>query len=72
MKVKHLIRELQKCGPELEVITEGCDCCGDSFAVTQESDQGTVTIVRSDSDFSREIGGPFEDYANVEDTPKPL
>jgi len=35
MKVKHLIVELQKFNPELEVITEGCDCDGDSASVKE-------------------------------------
>jgi hypothetical protein len=41
MKVKHLIEELMKCDQELDVITEGCDCDGDSYAV-KESDRNTI------------------------------
>lgn len=33
MKVKHLINELRKINPDLEVITEGCDCWGPTFRV---------------------------------------
>lgn len=33
MRVKHLIEELSKCDPEMEVQTEGCDCYGDTVSV---------------------------------------
>lgn len=45
MLVKHLIEELQKCNPEAEVITEGCDCQGDSAYVSID-DEATVCINR--------------------------
>ena len=71
MKVKHLIRELQKCDPELEVATEGCDCYGDTFAVViREPERGRrdfrdVVICRSN-----EVAGPV--YDNTADTPNPI
>lgn len=33
MRVKELIRLLQKCDPEATVITEGCDCFGTPWDV---------------------------------------
>jgi len=35
MKVKHLIERLKKFDPELEVVTEGCDCNGDTYSVVE-------------------------------------
>lgn len=69
MKVKHLIRELQKCDPEMEVVTEGCDCTGDSYKVSVDpgwdGQPPMVSIDRSDRN-----GG--DGYANTDDTPVPF
>lgn len=64
MKVKHLIRELKKCNPELEVITEGCDCQGDSAAVKRQ--KTSVLIIRG---ASLETDEPYD---NTQDTLEPL
>lgn len=61
MLVKHLIRELQHCNPDSEVWTEGCDCIGETYSVSHETD-GSVMINRP----ARGI------YQNGEDTPEPL
>jgi len=37
LTVAGLIEELQKFSPHLPVLTEGCDCYGDAFRVTEES-----------------------------------
>lgn len=66
MLVKHLIRELLKCGQDVEVITEGCDCVGDSYAVEISKDGLRVMITRSD------YRPPGTDYDNTNDTPRPL
>lgn len=80
MKVKHLIRELQKCDPEAEVWTEGCDCTGESHRV--EADEDGVTVCRQYAHGGRfrpqpgvEYPGmaPAEpEYDNEDDTPEPL
>lgn len=62
MLVKNLIRELQKCDPNMEVITEGCDCDGNSIKVTVNN--RCVYIEREDYS--------FKDYKNNQDTPFPL
>ena len=67
MKVKHLIRELQKCPPEAEVWTEGCDCQGESFSVEIQKRDGSVMINRE-----WDKGPNDEYYDNTHDTPKPL
>ena len=48
MKVKHLIRELLKTNEEYEVITEGCDCNGNSFKLEIDTVDKIVCINRSD------------------------
>lgn len=50
MLVKHLIEELKKCDPEGEVMTEGCDCDGDSAFLERdyyEDGSNAVYIHRS-------------------------
>jgi len=69
MKVKHLIKELQKCDPELSVITEGCDCQGDTFSLDYDS-SGDITICRSD--YVRDYKGELIEYENDQDTPEPI
>lgn len=44
MKVKELIVELEKCNPEKEVWTEGCDCWGNTVKIKEDAD--TVLIER--------------------------
>lgn len=66
MKVKHLIRELLKCDPEMPVITEGCDCEGESYRVAIEN--GGVTICRQH--YGDEPNN--SNYDNSTDTPRPL
>lgn len=63
MRVKHLIRELHRCDPEAEVLTEGCDCYGDSYAL-DTSEAGEVLIQRSAMCDTA--------YQNSDDTPRPL
>lgn len=65
MLVKHLIRELQKCDPEAEVITEGCDCVGDTFSLAVNGK--VVEVSRPD----RYVSHP-DLYENTSDTPHPL
>lgn len=65
MLVKHLIRELQKCDPELPVETEGCDCYGDTYFV--EQNESLVCIQRSDF-----IVRFPDKYDNTLDTPLPI
>jgi hypothetical protein len=65
MLVKHLISELKKCNPEAEVITEGCDCTGDTFSLALKGN--VVKISRSDR-----YGNYADTYANTDDTPHPL
>ena len=67
MLVKHLIRELQKCNPEAEVTTEGCDCTGDSYNLEITPDGMLVEIGRHDA----YVRYP-DKYDNRTDTPKPL
>lgn len=60
MKVKDLIARLQKCDPELEVQTEGCDCNGDTgfvalFPADEAYPTDVVMICRSDSQFSADF-----------------
>lgn len=64
MLVKHLIRELQKCNPEARVITEGCDCTGDTYSLAPESKGRWVEISRSERYTKK--------YDNGSDTPDPL
>jgi hypothetical protein len=45
VKVKDLIARLQKCDSELEVLTEGCDCNGDTSFVIVIDDHGGQTVV---------------------------
>ena len=63
MRVKHLIRELQKLDPEAVVQTEGCDCVGDTFCV-EVGTRGEVEIRRSSNFTAR--------YDNGDDTRLPL
>jgi len=72
MKVSDLIRELRKCPPDLPVVTEGCDCNGDTYAVSIDVSgvlPTCVLIERSDSNIDRYEG---EEYDNKADTPRPL
>ena len=67
MLVKHLIRELNKFSHDVEVMTEGCDCYGDTYCVRWlDEDRDTVMIQRSG-------GFDFNDstYVNSNDTPLP-
>lgn len=64
MLVKHLIRELQKVNPEFQVLTEGCDCFGESAYVAIDATDKSISIMR-DSSFGR-------NYNNYEDTKLPL
>lgn len=63
MLVKHLIRELSKFDPELEVIIEACGFDGDTCLV--ELIDGLVYIQCS------EFKGLDFAYDNAEDTPRP-
>lgn len=67
MKVKHLIRELEKCDQESTVITESCcgGCVGDTYFIDID-DEGEVLLNRSYSP-KRD-----DEYDNAEDTPYPL
>lgn len=47
MKVRHLMKELEKVNPEFEVLTEGCDCIGDSACIVEDQREKCVTIMRS-------------------------
>lgn len=49
MKVSELIEKLQKAPPDAEVLTEGCDCNGDTAIVIVGEDG--VMIARSDSTY---------------------
>ena len=72
MLVKHLIRELSKCDPEMQVITEGCDCNGESYAVTintPSSDEAWPAYVYIER---APYGSATPKYSNFEDTPNPL
>ena len=54
MKVKELIRKLKKMPQDAEVVTEGCDCVGDTAEVVMyrdwhsDSNSTDVIITRSD------------------------
>lgn len=63
MRVKHLIRELRKCDPEAEVVTEGSDRAADARTVKLRR-PGEVIICRT-------VSGEAP-YDNAEDTPDPL
>lgn len=65
MLVKHLIRELQKCNPNAQVITEGCDCYGDTYRVVVDTETGKAEIERSDN--KHDPG-----YKNEQDTTFPI
>jgi hypothetical protein len=72
MLVKHLIHELQKCNPDSEVITEGCDCTGDTFQLAiirgaHEDIPEIIEISRSDR-----YTTDNNTYDNTKDTPHPL
>lgn len=61
MNVARLIEKLQKFDPELEVITEGCDCFGDAHDVFQdEFGEGDRVLI------TRE-GGGYEEYLRPSD-----
>jgi hypothetical protein len=47
MEVSQLIALLQQMPQDAEVITEGCDCTGDTHAVMLD-DGGQVTILREE------------------------
>jgi hypothetical protein len=47
MKVVELIERLKTMPQDAEVITEGCDCFGDSRDVTYDQSDHTVVINRS-------------------------
>jgi hypothetical protein len=64
MRVKHLIAELLKVNQEAEVVTEGCDCFGDTFCV-EDGVKGEVEIRRSENFHVGFI------YENSQDTPRP-
>jgi hypothetical protein len=39
MTVLELIEALRQCDPDVEVLTEGCDCEGDVGAVVEQQEQ---------------------------------
>lgn len=45
MTVEQLIVELKKCDPQAEVITEGCDCDGDSAYLQRDPYQDGSAVV---------------------------
>jgi len=77
MLISHLIRELKKAKElwgDAEVITEGCDCSGDTFCIEHndwDKDANSITICRSPHswDVEEEFG---REYENTQDTFKPL
>jgi hypothetical protein len=65
MKVKHLIRELQKCDPDREVVVSVADDHWYTYSVGRQSDnRDCVIIFVADEDSL--------DYDNREDSPKPI
>jgi hypothetical protein len=56
MKASQLVAELQAsigAHGDLEVITEGCDCWGDSTGVELDTDRNKMVITRTDGEIER-------------------
>jgi len=49
MKVRELIEKLSHFDPDAEVLTEGCDCYGDTADVVEHVGTTTVLIARGDN-----------------------
>lgn len=62
MKVKHLIKELQKCDPEMEVMTDSEGYEYDTCYLEFRSEGILITHDK----------GMLSNYENDQDTPKPL
>ncbi len=48
MKVKELIKALESCPQDAEIITEGCDCWGDCDHLDVPKDNQSVYLMRSE------------------------
>lgn len=70
MKVKHLIRELQKCNPDAEVVLETDGGSFDSWCVEEQPDGGPYH--RKVFIFSADPDPESLEYDNKDDTPQPI
>lgn len=48
MRVEELIKALESCPQDAEIITEGCDCWGDIDHIDVSDNKDTVYLMRSE------------------------